>query len=185
MNIHLSLLDFILAIGSSFLASLAFLYFILRIYIPRISISQHIIIRPDFENPQETVYLFKILNISWFSAYEVNIELTKLIKIPNSDNQMDVRITVLALKKNHLAHIPKHISSKRIKKTHFAPHAILFRTSEDLEGILNDDSRSVELQVSLRHGLTGLSRVYKREFARPGAICKGKEFKFGNDLGVE
>jgi hypothetical protein len=182
MMLNVTFFDFLLGIAASFIASLAFLYFILRFYIPRIEISKFIVKMADYDDPEKFTYCFKILNKSRFSAYEVQLELCQLIKIPNDGELIDLRRTKLKLIRSHIAHMPKFIPTKKIK--HFAPHAVIFRCPDDLEPILTDEHKSVELQVTLRHGLTGLSRVYKWEYARPASLSKTKEFGFGNNMGL-
>lgn len=182
MTLHTSLFDFLFGVLASFIASLTFLYFILRFYIPRVKISKFIVKMADYDDPSKSVYCFKILNKSSFSAYDVHLEVCQLQKIPNDGDMIDSRRTKLNLIRSHIAHVPKFIKTKNIK--HFAPHAVIFRCTDDLEPILADEFRSVEFQVTLRHGLTGLSRVYKWEFAKLAALSKTKSFEFGNGMGL-
>lgn len=59
-----------------------------------------------------------------------------------------------------------------------AIQAIRIRTSIDIEELLKDPNISVQLEVSLRHGLTGLTKVFKMDYCDISEVKKGK-FTYG------
>lgn len=63
-------------------------------------------------------------------------------------------------------------------------HCIQLKTYEDLSAILGQKGKTLELRVILRHGLTGLSRNFVKEFKISKFIVEG-EFKFGTSLAIE
>lgn len=80
-----------------------------------------------------------------------------------------------------MSHIPKFIKIK--DKEAFAPHAIIMTCLDDLKPILEDDNKSVEVQVILRHGLTGLAKVFHYEYSTTNTVKQGI-FDFGNQLTI-
>lgn len=173
--------EFLLSVLSSLIASIIFLFIILSYLRPKISISPYIIENPDYDDPHETAFCFKILNESKHSAFDIRLELCLLKKITVKTGKMDTRRTSLKLKRDYIAHVPKHQTDKKIR--HFAKHAVIFRCTEKLKDLLADENNCVELQVSLRHGLTGLGKVFYAEFTQ-NAIRPGR-FIFGNSLELE
>ena len=67
----------------------------------------------------------------------------------------------------------------RKSKTH--PHCLIVRSFDDISSILKEELSGLLLQVSLKHGLTGLSNVLEQEFAHEMDIKSGK-FKPGKEL---
>ncbi len=64
-----------------------------------------------------------------------------------------------------------------------AEHAIRLRTVENLTQYLEDPNCSIELRISLRHGLTGLSKVVRREYSHISELKKGN-FAYGSKFAV-
>ena len=58
------------------------------------------------------------------------------------------------------------------------PHCITVRSEENLNQILSEESNGICLRVSLKHGLTGLSKVFEQEYGNEQDIKDGK-FKPG------
>lgn len=129
-------------------------------------------------------YVFKIINKSWFSAFDIQLELFKLEPYRVSAKGINNRIKAVDLKLNEIKHIPPYSTTKKCNKRSFAPHAVLFRTDEILEEILKKEGETLQLQITLRHGLTGLSRVYQKDYITINHIKVG-QFKFGNSLEIE
>jgi hypothetical protein len=85
------------------------------------------------------------------------------------------------IKKDYIANIPKY---KKLKNDDiFAPHAIVFTCLDDLELILQDENKCVEVQLFVKHGLTGLGKVFKYEYSTMEEV-KDRPFNFGNNLTI-
>ena len=62
-------------------------------------------------------------------------------------------------------------------------HCLVIRCHEDLEDILSVPTNGLVIQVSLKHGLTGLSEVFEYEYGNSNDIKKGK-FKPGTKIEI-
>jgi hypothetical protein len=168
---------FFFNVGCSLIASLFFLFVVLLMFKPKLKIAPFIC-RTKLEFDGETFYyVFKIVNRSLFSAYDVKAELSLLRKYPTPPSgMMNTRFTPLTLALSQISNIPSR-RPEWIRKG--AEHAIRLRTMEDLTQLLEDEYCSIELRISLRHGLTGLSRVIRREFSHVSQI-KHSNFTYGS-----
>ena len=172
--------DYFLSISCNLLAAVVFLYFILYCLRPKIEISPYIIKVADYDNPEINAFHFKMVNKSKHSAFDVRLELNLLKKNTVKKGKMDTRRTPIDLKRSFISHVPRGKSDKKTQQ--FAPHAVIFRCLQDIESTLNDMT-CLELQITIRHGLSGLSKVFSEEFTL-GSIKKGK-FAYGNSLEIE
>jgi len=78
--------DFILSISSSLIASIIFLFILLIFLRPRVKIASSICLQKDiFENTTRDCYIFKIINLSYFSAYDISLELCNQVTYPVKD----------------------------------------------------------------------------------------------------
>lgn len=167
---------------SSLAASFCFLYIILYCMRPKIVISSYISKRVnEYDTESEYVYVFKVVNKSRHPAFDASIELFNLLYYPAEDGRMNTRYTPLSLKKSRFARIPSRKGFNR--RSSFAEHCVLFRTGEDLNEILKEESRSIQLQITVKHGLTGLSRCFTKTYAKCNDIKVGHH-NFGDDLGI-
>ncbi|UUC44281.1 hypothetical protein [Flavobacterium cerinum] len=160
----------------SVIASLIFLFIILFFLKPSINICPFICKgKVEFDN--DTIYhSFKIVNQSWFSAFDIKLELYELRKYPIPPNgAMNTRYTSIALILNTISKIPPYRPVCMRKEV---IQAIRIRTSIDIEELLKDPNVSVQLEVSLRHGLTGLTKVFKVDYCDISEVKKGK-FTYG------
>ncbi|WP_154648034.1 hypothetical protein [Pedobacter arcticus] len=174
-----------LNIFCSVIASFIFLFLVLYLLRPKISISTYICKQVNtFDDSTANTYVFKIINESYFSAFDVQLELFKLEQYRVTAKGINNRIKPIAMQTNEIKHIPNYISSKKCNKRSFAPHAIMFRTNEVLEEILKNEKETLQLQITLRHGLTGLSRVYHKDYITIDDIKEG-QFKFGNSIDID
>lgn len=172
-------------IFSSVIASFVFLFIVLYTLRPKILISDLISKQTNsFDADVEFTYVFKIINKSYFSAFDIQLELFKLEQYRVTAKGISNRIKLVPLKVSEIKHIPAYLSTKDCNKTSFAPHAVLFRTNEILDNILENEKQTLQLQITLRHGLTGLSRVYQKDYININDIKYG-QFKFGNCLEIE
>jgi hypothetical protein len=173
--------NFFFNVGCSLLASLVFLFLILFLFKPKLRICPFLCkSRLGFDGDQEYC-LFKIVNYSFFSAYDVKAELSLLRKYPvPPSGMMNVRYMPLEMALNKISHIPPFRPAWWRKS---ADHAVRLRTKENLMRFLEDDYCSIELRVSLRHGLTGLSRVVRYEYSHISQLKMGN-FTYGSKFGV-
>lgn len=175
------IVSFLIGILSSLIASVVFLYYILTRLRPRIEISPYISLHPDLNIPDKDRYYLKFINKSKHDAYDIRIRLCELIRWPAANGKQHEQRKDLELKKDFMAHVPPFI--KTTDKNTFAPHAIILTCLDDLAPILRDKNKCIELQLILRHGLTGLAKVYKFEYSDISSVKKGM-FEFGNNLTI-
>ncbi|HVY73311.1 MAG TPA: hypothetical protein VG890_00685 [Puia sp.] len=153
-------------------ASLLFLFILLFLFKPRIKICPFICKTTSQFEGESTVYFFKIVNSSIFSGNDVKVELNVLERYPTPPTgMMNTRTIPLRLVSDHLCNIEPS-RPKWIRKE--ANHCVRFRTKENLEEIVNNDFKSVEFKVYLRHGLTGLVKVFTQEYADNSLIKNAK-----------
>jgi len=172
---------FFFGLTYALVASFLFLFIVLFLFKPKIRISPFLCKYKFSDFDQRDYYFIKIVNISLFSAYDVQVELLQVDWTPAGNNQMNNRYTSLSLVRGSISHIPGYRPSWMRKN---APYAIRVRTAENIANILEDEYKSVMVQVSLRHGLTGLVRVVSREFASASDV-KTSKFKYGLKFGPQ
>jgi hypothetical protein len=166
----------------SMAGSFLFLFAVLLLLRPSIKISPHISKEFD-KDEQQWKFVFKIVNTSLFSAYDVKAEVTRLERYPVDDGSMNVKMLPLKLKYDRLEHLPRHRRQKKCKP--YALHATRFKTFDNqVEEILKDQQKSIQFSITARHGLSGLSKHFKHEFA-DGQALREAPFKFGNSLEVK
>lgn len=158
----------------SVIASFIFLFAVLILFKPKILLSPFIC-KSKFKNGKEDFYSFKFINISIFSAYDVQIELLEVDSYPVANGYMNERLTHLQLVLDRVSNIPGYRPSWIIKN---APYAIVVRASEEISEILKDDYKSIIIKVTLRHGLTGLVKVFTKKYTDLSQIKSGK-FNYG------
>ena len=181
MTSNLTILDFFLSIGASLIASIIFIFLLLLYLRPNIKISPYVCQQKDtFDNSGRECYMFKVVNLSLFSAYDIAVELSSLVSYPVKDG-MNFRFFPLTLKTDKL----NFIASYRPKwyRKNYADYAMIFRTYDDLKEILDNERNSIKIQVTLRHGLTGLSKVHYMDYVNCSDIKKG-HFLFGKNFNV-
>lgn len=181
MLLTVTFTEYLLGISASFIASFIFIVFLLLFLRPRVIISTEICKRlDDFDETKRLCYMIKVLNRSWFSAYDITGELSSVVSYPVKDG-INHRFTPLKMKTEKLTCIAPYRPA--MIKPKYGNHAMLFTTYEDIEGILKEVSRSIQFQITLRHGLTGLSKVYIMDYAQESSI-KGGHFIFGNNFAI-
>jgi hypothetical protein len=173
----------ILELCVGIVGSFVFLFAVLLLLRPSIRICQ-VIAKQENTFDQETcfTFVFKIINRSWFDAFEIQLELFEVSFYPAFPCGLHKRLTEIRLKRNHLKQIPRRKLLKR--NSQIADHCINFRTNIDLEAIVKNSLKAIQLQITLKHGLTGLSRVYYMDYRSPACIKPG-DFEFGNKLGIK
>jgi hypothetical protein len=167
----------IINIGCSITASLTFLFIVLALFKPRIKISPFVCKNSVLFDQGKTKYMIKVVNHSLFPAYDVKVELHLLQRYAAGKGKMNSRNTPLVLVADNITDIECY----RPEWMREANHCIRFRTPENLDAILADDFKSVAVKVTLRHGLTGLVKVFTEEYAVLGDIKYGT-FKYGTAI---
>lgn len=160
-------------------SSLAFLYVALFLLKPWIKIAPFIC--KDNKDPDGEPYRIKIVNHSWFSAFDVKIEMNELERVPTPPTgMMNERYTPLKVKYNHVFYLPPY-RPKWCRKE--ARHALRVKPLDDLEKILTNENKSIQIQVSVRHGLGGLSKVFMQEYSDISQIKEGR-YTYGTKFDV-
>lgn len=163
----------------SLTASFIFLFIVLILFKPKLKISPFICKGKFFDEETQDYFFIKLVNISLFSAYDINVELLQVDRYPTTNGQMNSRYISLPLVSSNISHIPGYRPSWWRKN---APYAIRVRTAHDLNSILTNDYKSVMIKVSLRHGLTGLVKVHSKEYTENDQVKNGK-FEYGLKFG--
>lgn len=165
---------------SGIVASFIFLFLVLIFFKPKILISPHICKGRLNDTDPHDYYFIKVINISFFSAYDIKFELPQTDKYTAENGQMHIRNTSLLLVADKASHIAGYRPSWLRKN---AAYAVRIRTTENLVEILRNDYKSVQIKISLRHGLTGLSKVKTKEYTDTSQVKTGR-FKYGLKFGV-
>ena len=129
MYTNLTLVDFIISILASLTASIIFIFLLLFLFRPQIKICPQISFQKDiFDEKGRACYLFKIINLSLFSAYDIHVELNSLISYPGKGG-VNFRFFPLQLKTDKLNFIEPY-RPKWMKKN-YAQYVMIFRTYEN------------------------------------------------------
>ncbi len=172
---------FLFGLTYSILASLIFLFIVLILFKPIIRISSFLCKESNNENTNQFFYVFKFVNISFFPAHDIKIELHKIKKIPMGNGKFNNSYHRLTLLSQEIFHIPARLYFG--KKNDANPHCVTLRTTENINSILSDQFNAIKLRVCLKHGLTGLSKVFEQEYANESEIKDGK-FKPGTKFAL-
>lgn len=164
---------FFFGLTYAIVASLIFLFIVLLLFKPKIKICPFLC---HVNNNGDPFYQFKFVNHSFFSAHDVKVELSTIRRIPMGGGNYNNEYKDLTLVNGMISHIP----GRRIfwVKNMANPHCITVRSYDHINAILADDLNGITLKVSLKHGLTGLSKVFEQEYANEQDIMNGK-FKPG------
>lgn len=177
----MTLTQFTLSVLTSIIASFIFIFSVLVFFKPKLKICDFICRNSSqFPGDYTNYYFFKIVNKSIFSVYDIKVELNIMEKYPTPPSgMMNKRTIPLTLVSDSVSHLPPFRPMWWRKD---ATHCIRFRTTENLENIMKDDFKTVQLQVTSRHGLTGLIKVYYQDYADVALIKDGK-FTYGTEFG--
>ena len=165
----------VLGIISGLIASYLFLIGYLKKKRPIIEISQYIS-KVDYKG--EINYFFKFINKTDSEIFDVHIEPTfyKPVGDFNGRNLVGADIT---LKDNFSAYIPCDTANDEHNL-----HAMRIRTTDDLEKDWTDESSFIRLTIIAKHSLSGLNKVFVKDFLSKDCITT-KKFLSGNDLNVK
>lgn len=169
--------SFLFGAASSLLASFIFLFSILVFLRPSIKIGKFIML--DKDDDDKPCYRLKFYNTSIFSAYDVVVDLTSLEDRSAEPKGKDIYPKPVSLTKSHFNFIPHWLPMICVRT--YAHHCIQVRTYDNLSEILSNPHKSLQLRITLRHGLTGLSKNFIKNYQTDAIIRKGS-FEFGNSF---
>jgi len=160
----------ILTIIVNIVSSLLFLFIILLLLRPKIKISYFIC--------KNEGYQIKVINKSFFSAFDIKTELAINTKKIDSDGSTSNRYIPAQLVVKEIFKLPPYKPFGNKKST---PNAVRFRTMENLNEIIADSNKSILFMITARHGLTGITSVFSKEFFQLSEIVEGN-FTNGNSF---
>jgi hypothetical protein len=171
--------QFILGACSSLVASFVFLFAILVFLRPSIKIGKTIVMEKD--NEGKDCYRIKFYNTSIFSAYDAIINLVALDEQPAEPKGKHIYFNDIPLTKYEFNVIFRWLPM--ILTKNYAHNCTQIKTFENLEDILKHPNKSLQLKITLRHGLTGLSKTFVKNYHTKAILEKGS-FAFGNSFEV-
>lgn len=174
------MVGFLMSLVGNMLASFLFLFSLLFFFKPRVAISPFICKGQLHAEPGKEYYFIKVVNRSFFSAYDLKVEMNMVQLYPTPPSGMkNNRLTPLSLVADRLTHLGAYRPAWMRKE---AMHCFRFRSSDNLGSILNDDTQLIRITVSAKHGLTGLTKVCEEEYAHPSQLRAGT-FTYGTKFG--
>jgi hypothetical protein len=179
MILAMSTGDFFLSMLASLIASFVFLLLILFLLRPALKISNNIVLTCDDDG--KDCYRIKFYNTSIFSAYDADVSLIALEDRPAEPKGKHIYYQDLKLAKSNFTVIFRWLPMVLTKT--YAHNCTQVKTYEDLTGILKHPNKSLQIKVTLRHGLTGLSKTFVKNYHTEAVLEKGK-FAFGNSFKV-
>ena len=168
--------DFIFNVTCSIVASFIFIFSLLIFLKPKFDIVP-LIAKNDspFDNVNSMCYSFKIINKSFFGAYDI-VARTNYYYIRQGENGIVNKVfSKIELKTNKINYVPGFIPFKK----NYGDNCIQFFTYEDLSDAMKISSTHIQFQITAKHSLTGLNNIFTYEFVNKNAIIEGK-FKEGN-----
>ena len=168
--------DFVFNVTCSLIASFIFIFILLIFLKPKFEIVP-LIAKNDspFDNINQICYSFKIINKSFFGAYDIEAR-TNYYFIRQGENEIINKVfSKIELKTNKINFVPGWIPLKK----GYGNNCVQFFTYEDLSKAMNASSTHIQFQITARHSLTGLNNIFSYEFVNKSAIVEGK-FKEGN-----
>jgi len=169
------LISIIIGVSTGFLASYGFLILFLKRKKPKISISSHII---KTEIDGKANYLFKFVNNTKSEIYDINIE--AVFYKPFGDiSGKNLQSKDINLVDDFKAYMPCEE-----KGDVYNLHAMRLRTTDNLEEMWKDNSSYISLTVIAKHSLSGLNKVFIKEYLSKDFITS-KKFQSGNNLEVK
>lgn len=174
--------NFFDALLTGLLTSLIFLI-LLYFLRPKIKISDCI---AEDEN-DSNIFRFKIINKSFFSIYDIKVRMFQCNEI-NGINAKNTKFEKLELKVSNIWTIPpfnirhlfqKEESEKNIKgKTNYAA---TFRTDDaKMKEWGKDENTYLTVEILAKHGFSGFSKVFTKDYHSPKHKLKKGKFLSGN-----
>ncbi|HLT50926.1 MAG TPA: hypothetical protein VKZ93_03150 [Arenibacter sp.] len=172
--LFVNLIALIIGVASGVLASYIFLTKYLKNKVPNIKISNFVSLR-EFQG--EWNYFLKFVNHTDCEIFDVRVELT-LYKPIGDINGTNLQGKDVVLKDNFFSYLSKSdLNDERNL------HALRVRTTTDILGMWDDQSSFLRLTVIARHSLSGLNKVFVKDYKSKDLIVK-KKFMSGDDLSV-
>lgn len=167
---------FIFNVFCSLLASFIFIFTLLIFLKPKFEIVP-LIAKNDspFDNTDQICYSFKIINKSFFGAYDIEARTNYYYLIQGENGIINKIFSKFELKTNKVNYVPGYLSFNKKNGN----NCIQFLTYENLSEKMKSSTTHIQFQITARHSLTGLSNIFTHEFVRKNAIREGK-FKEGN-----
>jgi hypothetical protein len=167
---------FLFNITCSILASFFFIFALLIFLKPNFIIVP-LIAKNDspFDNVDEICYSFKIINKSFFGAYDIEARANYYYIVQGENEIINKVFSKIELKTNKINYIPGYIPFKR----KYGDNCIQFFTYENLSEKMKLFSTHIQFQITARHSLTGLNNIFTYGFVNKSAIKEGR-FKEGN-----
>lgn len=156
------------------IVAFGFLFLLLTFMRPRLLLSPNICFK-------EGGYWFKIVNRSIYHAFDVKIELFKMVPVPNVGGRSNVNIYPVKLRTSDWTSMNR-FRKKYNDKDPFSLFAQTIFTDEDIATPLKKNGTYLVLQVTARHGLTGLADRFVQQFPNESVISAGHKFAYGINL---
>ena len=146
------LTDFIFNVSCSIIASFIFIFTLLIFLKPKFEIVNFIAKNDSpFDNVTDICYSFKIINKSFFGAYDIEAR-SNYYYIRQGENGIINKVfSKIELKTNKVNFI---FGCKPFKKN-YGDNCVQFFTYEDLSGKMENASTYIQFQITARHSLTG------------------------------
>ena len=174
---------FLASLISGLFTSFIFLFALLFLLRPRVRISPVIatdIDKYDDHDPKRPCWTFKIVNMSFFSAFDMKVEVCQKIPIFGHDGKLNYGLIRFVLLKDEYTYVAPY--KLRWKKKEYFDNAVWIITYDDIELALDrQDPSVIELRLICRHGLTGLGNIKRQKYVlssvRQGTFCSGPTFE--------
>lgn len=174
----MTLLEFGLSILASMIASFLFIFSLLFLLRPRVKISDKICLsKIDIEGNSKNSFHIKVVNLSFFPAFDIKVSLEKHTPYP-VEGGINFRVEQLKLIKSELS----CIAPLRYGKS-YGDMSMIFRSEENLSEILVQPHSQISFQITLKHGVTGLTKIYTQVYANKSSIKEGY-FVFGRRIDI-
>lgn len=171
--------DFCLAIIFGVISSYLLLLLLFMFMKPSFEISDKIafIDSPRFVPEFNNSYLIKIVNVSWYMAYDINVKLEK-IESYGVKNGKNNRLLPVPMLSNQVT----YIKNSSFLKPNNGENAYLFRTKENINNILENNDK-IRFTLIARHGFSGLTKIFIQDYEVLSDVNTG-HFKFGKSFDI-
>lgn len=169
-----AIVSLLLGVVGSLVASLAYTLTLFRLATPKIEIGEKVAL-----NNGE--YRFKIINkCTWSKLYDVQANIFLVKYTIRKNGKRDVHLEGRDLVRSSTFFME---GFKEGNKSDSALHVSQFRSiDERLDKDLAIENQHIQLQIIVRHGITGFVRVFNKTFEK-GDIIEGI-FAFGNSCEI-
>ena len=168
--------DILMSLIIGVASSTIFVLVILRILKPKIKISDKVCF--DYDSNKKKFFFFKVVNESIFDAYSCEFVLHRRVPYIIDKSKINHKLKKIELSKISIISLPRYKKEKG-----YGDHAFLIRTFEDLSNDIDEKNLDYLLSVSVKHGLSNLTKVTQKYFVDSEVFHEG-EFKFGSNTDV-